>query len=560
MHNKNPFQNKNSGSDVKKVALIYCRVSSKRQAEERFWIETQEAMCKERCERNNVIVAKVIKDWWVSWGTFERDWFDEVLDILDKQRKRTEKALKNKSKTTSGKWSANEAENISEDGTMPFITHFVCVDNSRISRNDNMGETLMMTNMIREAWCEILYTLYPVDYNTSAWMLQENILYAFAAFERRNTRVKAMNGMRARLYDGHRPFGLVPIGYMRQKEWKNSMVVIHPTKGQLVKEALEMYANGILESESAVFRYMKDKGMKSNSTQNTQWVLYKTIVETLFWESRLYFYAGFIHHPKRDINELIPAKHEALISMETVKKIMNRRFADKYIGKTKLKDNPDFPLKDYIHCGHCGTKISWYRSQGRNQKYPYYGCTNKKDKNRWQVARDTIHTQFDQLLGTLDINEDTWNLLEETIRRVWKKRYEFQELMIADKKKALEQIEKQLTSVRQIMVKTENTNLIEDMEKEWELLRIEKEKIKEEIKSKEFMSEQELQECLVQAKAIYLSPKKVRELSNNELRKQMVHVLFGDKLLYDKENGFRTAWNSLYQAVNLLIQSADFLV
>jgi hypothetical protein len=57
---------------------------------------------------------------------------------------------------------------------------------------------------------------------------------------------------------------------MRQKEGKNSMVVIHPTKGQLVKEALEMYANGILESESAVFRYMKDKGMKSNSTQNTQ--------------------------------------------------------------------------------------------------------------------------------------------------------------------------------------------------------------------------------------------------------------------------------------------------
>lgn len=91
--------------------------------------------------------------------------------------------------------------------------------------------------------------------------------------------------------------------------------------------------------------------------------MYKTIVETLFGESRLYFYAGFIHHPKRDINELIPAKHEALISMETVKKIMNRRFADKYIGKTKLKDNPDFPLKDYIHCGHCGTKISGYRSQ-----------------------------------------------------------------------------------------------------------------------------------------------------------------------------------------------------
>ena len=85
-------------------------------------------------------------------------------------------------------------------------------------------------------------------------MLQENILYAFAAFERRNTRVKAMNGMRARLYDGHRPFGLVPIGYMRQKEGKNSMVVIHPTKGQLVKEALEMYAlRHYLEKADCIF-------------------------------------------------------------------------------------------------------------------------------------------------------------------------------------------------------------------------------------------------------------------------------------------------------------------
>jgi len=141
----------------------------------------------------------------------------------------------------------------------------------------------------------------------------------------------------------------------------------------------------------------------------------------------------------------------------------------------------------------------------------------------------------------MNINEDTWNLLEETIKRVWEKRYEFQGLMMEDKRKALEQIDKQLTSVRQVMVKTENVNLIEDLEKERELLRIEKEKIKEEIKAKEFMSEQELQECLVQAKAIYLSPKMVREISNNELRKQMIHVLFGDKLLYDKKNGFRTA-------------------
>ena len=78
------------------------------------------------------------------------------------------KELKNKGKASTSKTDGNEAQNNSSDGGLPFITHFVCVDSSRISRNDNMGETLMMTNTIRQAGCEIVYTLYPVDYNTSA--------------------------------------------------------------------------------------------------------------------------------------------------------------------------------------------------------------------------------------------------------------------------------------------------------------------------------------------------------------------------------------------------------
>lgn len=98
----------------------------------------------------------------MSGGTFQRDGFDEILALLDRQKKRLEKLEKDKKKHhnngSAAAFPANE----------PLITHFVCMDNSRISRNDNMAETLLITDRIRKAGAEIVYVLYPVDYNTSA--------------------------------------------------------------------------------------------------------------------------------------------------------------------------------------------------------------------------------------------------------------------------------------------------------------------------------------------------------------------------------------------------------
>lgn len=44
------------------AALIYCRVSTMRQATENFGLESQEKMCVERCERNSIPITKIIKD------------------------------------------------------------------------------------------------------------------------------------------------------------------------------------------------------------------------------------------------------------------------------------------------------------------------------------------------------------------------------------------------------------------------------------------------------------------------------------------------------------------
>ncbi len=543
---------KKSNFTSKRNALIYCRVSTKRQAEERYGIETQENMCREWCERNKVNIYKIIRDSGVSGSTFDRDWFDEVLEILDKQKKKIEK-LENKHSN----WETRETlfnEN------QPFITDFVCVDGSRISRNDNMEETIIMTKNIRSSGAEIVYVLYPVDTTTSVGMFQENLLQAFASFERRNTRMKAISWMKARLLDGYRPFGVPPIGYKREKQGKNSILTIHETKWPILKEALEMYADCILESEGAVFRHMKDKGIQSNNNQNKKGVLHKSILETIFTKNRLLFMAGFIYFPEWEIETLIPAKHEALISMQTVEKILNKQKISHQSWRIHYLSNPEFPLKDFIYCGNCERRLTGYWAKWRSKKYPYYGCANPSDPQRFQVNRDLLTKQFDDLLDTITINNDTRNLMHEVLKRLRENRKNFEGKLEIEKQAAILKIDQEMKKMRRTMLTTENIHLNQELEKEREILRVQKEHMEEQIRKKESISEESLNELLLRAKSVFLTPKVVREMSNTELKRMFMQILFWGKLYYTKKNGLRTTWESLFHTVLSATQNPSFFL
>lgn len=157
------------------------------------------------------------------------------------------------------------------------------------------------------------------------------------------------------------------------------------------------------------------------------------------------------------------------------------------------------------------------------------------------------------------VNEDVRNLIEETIREIWKYRNEYEALIKQDRQKALEEISDRMKKIRTTMLTSQNVHLVEELEVEWELVCLEKEKFQNEIEKDSKLSEEELENLLVQAKKIYMWLKTVWELSNTELKSTLVSLLFGEKLLYTKENGFRTAWKTLYDAVLSAIHGTDFL-
>lgn len=170
-----------------------------------------------------------------------------------------------------------------------------------------------------------------------------------------------------------------------------------------------------------------------------------------------------------------------------------------------------------------------------------------------------MHDQFNELLEKVTVNEDVRNLIEETIRILRDHRNEYQALMKKDRERALNEVEDRMRRLRKMMLSTDNPHLMEELQWEWELVRLEKEWIQNELDHQRKVSEEELQSLLVQAKGIYMWPKLVRQMSNIELKKVLMNLLFGDKLYYTKEKGYRTAWNTLYDAVLSTVRDPHFL-
>lgn len=82
------------------------------------------------------------------------------------------------------------------------------------------------------------------------------------------------------------------MGYDKARDGKNKTVVINPVSWPILREALEMYASWVLESDSAVLRYLWEKWVVSKSPRNINSKYHKSLTEKLFAPYRMYFYAG----------------------------------------------------------------------------------------------------------------------------------------------------------------------------------------------------------------------------------------------------------------------------
>lgn len=529
--NSGLFETKAKPLKTKKInpkAIIYCRVSDKKQVTEGHWLEGQQRVCEEWCLKNNIWIDQIFLEPWVSGADFERKEFQKALSYLNEQNK-----------------------------VFTNITHFIVTEASRISRPEDIAQAFIMEEKIKSYGVDIIKVDTPgLDDNTDEGHLFKTIQYAVAGYERKKIAKRVANGRRNRLLNGHRPFPKPPVGYKRTRLSKRDYLdEIDPLKAPIMKEGFELYASDVIQTQADLRRFRSDKGLLSS----TPWVtkLQRNIVEQVFQLHRLFFYAWFIIYPEWDVNEPIEWAHEGIISLSTVYEIIQKLQKDhRATNKIKLqcfRMSDQHPLRGVVRCEGCG-RLFTSRNTSKmvndpdkpnvkvKKLYPYYGCNNKDCLHRVNVKKAELEQQFELILAQIKLPSNIIKLLES----IFDEQYEFAKSNKSVLKERTAQniriLKDRMSIIERTLLKTSNVKLYDKLEAEraeldcqlWDL---------EEQGSLGKKDENAYILRLSKVKMLFSDPLGLWRLSNQQMRGLLIKVRFWGELHYSKIEGLKTVEN-----------------
>lgn len=349
-------------------AIIYCRVSTKDQAENGFSLISQENECEKFADQNGYEVVKKFIERGESAKTQDRTQLKKMIQYAVKHQKK--------------------------------ISALIIWKFDRFARN--LSD---QTELIKNFSSLKIHTLSVTEDNNenATGNLMRNIIGSFAQFENDVKSERTIKGMQQASKEGYWCFH-APVGYKFVKN-ESGKSILEPTEDCVyIKEAFELAKKGIFTQVEIVHK-LKAKGFKKVKSSNH---LSRILKNQL--------YAGLIKVIWFD--ESFEGKHKPIISKETfykVQLILNNKSIN---CVPHINQNPDFPLRGFVRCSECDSKFTGGWSKGRSKKYPYYNCRSKGCSN--SIRKEIIEDQFVRLLKELEPDKKVLNLFEKVLNDVWK--------------------------------------------------------------------------------------------------------------------------------------------
>lgn len=314
-------------------AVIYCRVSSKEQVDN-FSLPTQEAACREYCERQDLVVDRVFVERGESAKTAERTEFQKLINYCRKHK-----------------------------GTIDYV---VVYNLSRFARNQY--DHHVVRSLLHSLGITLRSVTEPIDDGVTG-QLMEGIMAAFHEFDNALRRERAVAGMKAAVEAGKWCWS-PPTGY--------SMVdgVLTPNAdAHKVRRAFELVASGY--SIADAYREVRDMGLEINRSG-----FYSML--------RRSAYAGWVESKSQGIKA--PGKHEPIVEQNLFDRVQLSVSGEATVYQL---DNPDFPLRRFVRCASCNRVYTAGWSKGRNRRYGYYRCVKCP---KTSVRNTVLESQFSELL------------------------------------------------------------------------------------------------------------------------------------------------------------------
>jgi site-specific DNA recombinase len=346
--------------------VIYTRVSSKEQMETNQSLEWQKKYCEEYAIKNKLNIKGYFGGTYESAKSDERREFNRMLKFVKASREK--------------------------------IAYILVYSLDRFSRTGDSA--IYIAGELKKVGVNIMAVTQPIDTNSHAGALQQNIQFIFSKYDNDLRRQKTIDGMREKLRRGEW-IGHAPIGYSFVKGAVKQTIVISE-KGELMRQAFEWRANGMTYDQivEKLFSY----GLK---------IPKQRLTDTF----RNLFYCGYISHNLLN-GELVKGNHPALISEELFFRVNELKKKD---GFKANKVNDNLPLKIFLKDAETGVPFTGYLVR---KKGLYYYKVNKVGIKINRSAK-SMHSKFRKLLTRYEIKSEhmeplkvqlgnTWNNLTET--------------------------------------------------------------------------------------------------------------------------------------------------
>lgn len=346
-------------------AIIYTRVSTKEQAEGGYSLTNQDKECKKFAKDNGFSVLKVYEERGESAKTTDRTELQHLMHYCSQNKK---------------------------DIDALIIWKF-----DRLARN--MQDFYFLNNYFNRLNIRVL-SATEVNGESATEKLTRNMLGAFAQFENDQKSERVTAGMKQAFLTGHCMWR-VPIGYIR----KNGNVEQDPKTAHYIQKIFKLFSTGMYEQVQLI-KILEDDGIKINTNMMSRLL-------------RNPFYMGYMYK-KKWASEPIRGIFEPLVSEQEFIKVQDILNGKKPIISTYKRNNPDFPLRQFITCPNCNQPLTGSKSKGRKERYSYYHCHNKDCSIHFRIRKERLEKAFVDYLNYIKPEQALLDLFEEIVKDVYK--------------------------------------------------------------------------------------------------------------------------------------------
>ncbi|WP_420722468.1 recombinase family protein [Hwanghaeella sp. LZ110] len=361
-------------------ALIYCRVSGKKQTKDGSGLDSQEYRCRQYAEAKGYDIEAVFPDDVSGGGDFiNRKGMVALLAYLDAR---------------------------------PDERYVVIFDDlKRYSRDTEFHLKLRREMSARGAVRECLNFNFE---DSPEGQFNEIISVAAGELERlqmgRQNKQKAM----ARVEQGYAVKSVPPIGLKYVPAKGGGKVLVHDEPlASIVREALEGFASGRFQSQSEVKRFLEAQPEfpKDFPDGRIRQMRVKRMLEQIM-------YGGYVAAPAWGIS-MRDAKHEGIVSKETFWRIQDR-LKGRPVMAARKDMNADFPLRGAITCSCCGYTLTGGWSKGKCKHYAYYFCHHQGcDQRGKTIPVAKLHGRFEEVLKALRPSKFSLGLVMTLFAKAW---------------------------------------------------------------------------------------------------------------------------------------------